>query len=292
METSELLRKVRQIEIKTRGLTRNIFAGEYHSAFKGKGMTFADVREYQPGDDIRAIDWKLTARYQHPFIKLFAEERELTIMLLVDVSASQAFGTQVQLKQQLLTEVAAVLAFSAIQNNDKIGVIFFTDKVEKFIPPKKGKMHVLRIIRELLDFKPSSKGTSISIALNYMINIIKRHSAAFIISDFVDNDWEKALKIASLKHDLVALQVYDVAEQSFPNAGLVEVSDLETGRSFLLDSSSKWVRTHLGKSWHQHKERLRETFSRNNIDYVELRTDQSYVKPLMNLFKKHERLRR
>jgi uncharacterized protein (DUF58 family) len=292
LETAELIKKVRQIEIKTRGLTTNIFAGEYHSAFKGKGMTFTDVRAYQEGDDIRTIDWKLTAKYQHPFVKLFAEERELTIMLMIDVSGSNEFGTRGQTKQQLVTELAAVLAFSAIQNNDKIGVIFFTDKIEKFIPPKKGKLHVLKIIRDLIDFKPVNKGTNISVAINYLINIIKRRSAAFIISDFVDNNFEKALKIGSLKHDLVAIQVHDVAEQSFPEVGLVTFKDAETGEIITVDTSSRAVKRYLE---HLSKERslfLKEIFSKSNIDYVEIRTDQSYVKPLMGLFKKHERLRK
>ncbi|HYG40619.1 MAG TPA: DUF58 domain-containing protein, partial [Cytophagales bacterium] len=273
-------------------LTKNIFAGEYHSAFKGKGMTFSDVRAYQPGDDIRTIDWKLTAKYQNPFVKLFTEERELTIILLIDVSASQAFGTQQQIKQQLVAELAAVLSFSAIQNNDKIGVIFFTDKVEKFIPPKKGKSHALKIIRDLIDFKPTNKGTNLSTALNYLNNIIKRRSAAFIISDFLDNTFEKAIKIAGLKHDLVALQVYDPAEQIFPDAGLVRLQDSETGEIVILDSSSRFVKKHLSEMWELRRKRLKELFTKCNIDYIELKTNESYIKPLMSLFKKHERLRK
>lgn len=292
MDTAELIRKVRQIEIKTRGLTKNIFAGEYHSAFKGKGMTFSDVRAYQPGDDIRTIDWKLTAKYQNPFVKLFTEERELTIILLIDVSASQAFGTQQQIKQQLVAELAAVLSFSAIQNNDKIGVIFFTDKVEKFIPPKKGKSHALKIIRDLIDFKPTNKGTNLAAALNYLNNIIKRRSAAFIISDFLDNTFEKAIKIAGLKHDLVALQVYDPAEQIFPDAGLVRLQDSETGEIVILDSSSRFVKKHLSEMWEIRRKKLKELFTKCNIDYIELKTNESYIKPLMSLFKKHERLRK
>lgn len=292
MDPAELIRKVRQIEIKTRGLTTNIFAGEYHSAFKGKGMTFSDVRAYQEGDDIRTIDWKLTAKYQHPFVKLFAEERELTIMLMIDVSASNIFGTRGQTKQQLITELAAVLAFSAIQNNDKIGVIFFTDKIEKFIPPKKGKSHVLKIIRDLIDFTPANKKTDISAAVNYLTNIIKRRSAAFIISDFIDTNFEKALRIGSLKHDLVALKVYDTAEEMLPEVGLVKFRDAETGEAITLDTSSKYVRQYIEKNVQQRKEQLKEVFIKSNIDFVEIRTDQSYIKPLMGLFKKHERLRK
>jgi uncharacterized protein (DUF58 family) len=292
LDPAELIRKVRQIEIKTRGLTTNIFAGEYHSAFKGKGMTFSDVRAYQEGDDIRTIDWKLTAKYQHLFVKLFAEERELTIMLMIDVSASNIFGTKGQTKQQLITELSAVLAFSAIQNNDKIGVIFFTDKIEKFIPPKKGKSHVLKIIRDLIDFTPSNKGTDISLAINYLTKIIKRRSAAFIVSDFIDTNFEKALRIGSLKHDLVALRVYDAAEEVLPEIGLVKFRDAETGELTTLDTASKYVRQYIERTVQQRKEQLREVFTKSNIDFVEIRTDESYIKPLMGLFKKHERLRK
>jgi uncharacterized protein (DUF58 family) len=292
LDPAELIRKVRQIEIKTRGLTTNIFAGEYHSAFKGKGMTFSDVRAYQEGDDIRTIDWKLTAKYQHPFVKLFAEERELTIMLMIDVSASNIFGTKGQTKQQLVTELSAVLAFSAIQNNDKIGVIFFTDKIEKFIPPKKGKSHVLKIIRDLIDFTPSNKGTDISLAINYLTKIIKRRSAAFIVSDFIDTNFEKALRIGSLKHDLVALRVYDAAEEVLPEIGFVKFRDAETGELTTLDTASKYVRQYIERTVQQRKEQLREVFTKSNIDFVEIRTDESYIKPLMGLFKKHERLRK
>jgi uncharacterized protein (DUF58 family) len=292
LDPAELIRKVRQIEIKTRGLTTNIFAGEYHSAFKGKGMTFSDVRAYQEGDDIRTIDWKLTAKYQHPFVKLFAEERELTIILLIDVSASNLFGTKGQTKQQLITELSAVLAFSAIQNNDKIGVIFFTNKIEKFIPPKKGKSHVLKIIRDLIDFTPSNKKTDISLAINYLTNIIKRRSAAFIISDFIDTNFEKALRIGSMKHDLVALKVYDVAEEELPEIGLARFKDAETGDLITLDTSSKYVRQYIQRSIEVRKEQLKEVFTKSNIDFAEIRTDESYIKPLMGLFKKHERLRK
>jgi uncharacterized protein (DUF58 family) len=292
LDPAELIRKVRQIEIKTRGLTTNIFAGEYHSAFKGKGMTFTDVRAYQEGDDIRTIDWKLTAKYQHPFVKLFAEERELTIILMIDVSASNIFGTKGQTKQQLITELAAVLSFSAIQNNDKIGVIFFTDKIEKFIPPKKGKSHVLKIIRDLIDFTPSNRKTDISLAINYLTKIIKRRSAAFIISDFIDTNFEKALRIGSLKHDLVALKVYDIAEEVLPEIGMIKFKDAETGELITLDTSSKYVRQYIQRAVQQRKDQLREVLTKSSIDFVEIRTDESYIKPLMGLFKKHERLRK
>jgi uncharacterized protein (DUF58 family) len=228
METSELLKKVRKIEIKTRRLSQDLFSGEYHSAFKGRGMSFSEVREYTPGDDIRSIDWNVTARFNHPYVKVFEEERELTVMILVDVSASEHFGTQKQLKQDMVTELCAVLAFSSLQNNDKIGVIFFSDKIEKFIPPKKGKSHILAIIRELLEFKPESKKTNISEALRYFTNAIKKKSIAFVISDFMDKDFTDALKIASGKHDVIALRVYDKREKELPNVGLVKFRDAET----------------------------------------------------------------
>jgi len=244
METSELLKKVRKIEIKTRGLSNQLFSGEYHSAFKGRGMTFSEVREYQPGDDIRSIDWNVTARFNNTYVKVFEEEREMTVMLLVDVSASGEFGTQKQLKQDLITELCAVLAFSAIQNNDKIGVIFFSDKIEKFIPPKKGKSHILRIIRDLIEFEPAHKKTDIKLALKYLTNVIKKRSIAFLISDFMDSGFIDALKIANKKHDLVALRIYDKREQELPNVGLIKVKDAETGNIQWVDTSDKNVRLH------------------------------------------------
>ncbi|WP_020532681.1 DUF58 domain-containing protein [Flexithrix dorotheae] len=288
METSELLKKVRKIEIKTRGLSRNIFAGEYHSAFKGRGMAFSEVREYQPGDDIRTIDWKVTARFNHPYIKIFEEERELTIMLIVDVSGSKEFGSEIQLKQEMVTEIAAVLAFSAIQNNDKIGVIFFSDKIEKFIPPKKGKTHVLRIIRELIDFEPENKTTDISEALKYFSNAIKKRCTAFLISDFIDQGFENALKASNNKHDVIALKVYDKRETELPEVGLLKVRDAETGKDIWVDTSSKKVRETFKKSWLISSKKLKDLFNKSGVDYAELRTDQSYVLPLMNLFKKRE----
>ena len=242
METTELLKKVRKIEIKTRGISQELFSGEYHSAFKGRGMSFSEVREYQMGDEIRTIDWNVTARFNHPYVKVFEEEREFTVMLLVDVSGSENFGTRKQLKQDMITELCAVLAFSDIQNNDKIGVIFFTDKIEKFIPPKKGKSHILRIIRELIEFKPKSTKTNITQALRYFTNVIKKKSIAFVISDFMDVGFTDALKIASRKHDLVALRIYDKREKELPNMGLIKVQDPETGKMIWLDTSSKKIR--------------------------------------------------
>lgn len=285
METSEILKRVRQIEIKTRGLSNNIFAGEYHSAFKGRGMAFSEVREYQYGDDIRDIEWNVTARFNKPYIKVFEEERELTVMLLVDVSASLNFGTQVMQKREMLTEIAATLAFSAIQNNDKIGVIFFSDKVEKFIPPKKGRKHILYIIRELLDFQPTSQLTNVSVAIEYLRQAIKRRCTAFVLSDFLDeNDFQMPLSIANRKHDIVAIQVYDRRVAELPNVGLMKVVDAETGYERYLDTSSAKVRNHHASWWKSHQARLSDTFTRSNVDYVNVRTDQDYVAALMSLF--------
>lgn len=285
METSELLKKVRLIEIKTRGLSRNIFAGEYHSAFKGRGMAFAEVREYQPGDDVRTIDWKVTARLNHPYIKVFQEEREMTLMLLIDVSGSEHFGSRQRLKQQLITEISAVLAFSAIQNNDKIGVIFFTDKMEKFIPPKKGKSHVLRIIRELIDFKPENKGTDIGVALDYFMNVIKKRCTAFLISDFIGQGYQNPMKAARSKHDLIAMKIYDPGEAELPKVGLLKLRDAETGKEVWVDTGMKKVRTEYKANWLKADGELRDFLRKNGVDYVKLRTDQAYVKPLMNFFK-------
>ena len=286
METSELLKRVRQIEIKTRGLSRNIFAGEYHSAFKGRGMTFSEVREYQYGDDIRNIDWNVTARYNEPFVKLFEEERELTVMLMIDVSGSREFGTMSKLKKNQITEISAVLAFSAIQNNDKIGVIFFSDKIEKFIPPKKGKSHILRIIRELIDFKPEHRNTDITSALKYLTNAIKKRCTTFVISDFIDEGYENALTIANKKHDVVALKIYDKREEEIPSIGLIKVKDAETGAYSWIDTSNKKVRENYSKWWRQKNDLATDIFKRSGVDVANIRTDQDYVRSLISLFQR------
>ena len=284
MEATELLKKVRRVEIKTRGLSRHIFAGEYHSAFKGRGIAFSEVREYQYGDDIRSIDWNVTARFNHPYVKVFEEERELTVMLLVDISGSGNFGTSGSFKKDLMAEVAAVLSFSAIFNNDKIGVIFFSDKVEKFIPPQKGRKHILRIIRELLDFNSQSKKTNLDEPLRFLTNAIKKRCTAFIISDFIVPDFEDSLRIASNKHDLVALKVYDPVEQAIPDIGLIKVADSETGYEKWIDTSSKATRDTYNKWWNNHLVLVKNIFKRCGVDSAELRTDLDYVKPLIKLF--------
>ena len=287
METSEILKRVRQIEIKTRGLSSNIFAGEYHSAFKGRGMAFSEVREYQYGDDIRDIEWNVTARFNRPYVKVFEEERELTVMLLVDVSGSLNFGTEKQSKRNMQTEIAATLAFSAIQNNDKIGVIFFSDHVEKFIPPKKGRKHILYIIRELLDFHAESPRTVIGMAAQYLTQALKRRCTAFLISDFMDQrDFRQPLTIANRKHDVVAIQVYDRRIQELPDVGLMKVRDAETGFERFIDTSDRRMREAQRRWWHERSEYLRDTFSRSNIDSVSVRTDQDYVSALLTLFAK------
>lgn len=287
METSELLKKVRRIEIKTRGLSANIFAGQYHSAFKGRGMAFSEVREYQYGDDIRDIDWNVTARYHKPFVKVFEEERELTVMLMVDVSGSGDFGTHIAIKRDVVTEIAATLAFSAIQNNDKIGVIFFSDKIEKFIPPKKGKKHILYIIRELLTFEPESKKTDIGMALKYLTNVLKKRCTTFLISDFIDSvDYKNALTIANRKHDIVALQVYDILDAEIPDVGLMKILDAETGNEQWIDTSARKVRGHIRQWWLQRQDKMLDTFNRSRVDSVSIRTDEDYVKSLLLLFKK------
>jgi uncharacterized protein (DUF58 family) len=286
MDTSELLKRVRQIEIKTRGLSRNIFAGEYHSAFKGRGMTFSEVREYQYGDDIRNIDWNVTARYNQPYVKLFEEERELTVMLMIDVSGSREFGTVSKLKKNQITEIAAVLAFSAIQNNDKIGMLFFSDKIEKFIPPKKGKSHILRIIRELIDFKPEHRNTDIANALRYMTQVIKKRCTTFVISDFIDDDFENALTIANKKHDIVALKIFDKREQEIPSIGLIKIKDAETEEYSWIDTSNKKVRENYAKWWRDKDNLLIETFKKSGVDVANIRTDQDYVRSLIALFKR------
>ena len=286
METAELLKKVRKIEIKTRGLSNQVFSGEYHSAFKGRGMTFSEVREYQPGDDIRTIDWNVTARFNHTYVKVFEEEREMTVMLLVDVSASGAFGTQKQMKQDLITELCAVLAFSSIQNNDKIGVIFFSDKIEKFVPAKKGKTHVLRIIRDLIEFKPEHKKTDIKQALKYLTNVIKKRSIAFVISDFMSPDFSDALKIANKKHDLVALRIYDKREQELPNIGLVKLRDTESGEMKWVNTSNAKVRTEFIVNAKKHEAYLKDLFNKSGVDTANISTSESYIVPLTNLFKR------
>ncbi len=286
METSELLKRVRQIEIKTKGLSNNIFAGEYHSAFKGRGMAFAEVREYQYGDDIRDIEWNVTARFNKPFVKVFEEERELTVMLCVDVSGSLEFGSNVQTKRRMQTEIAATLAFSAIQNNDKIGVIFFSDRIEKFIPPKKGRKHILYIIRELLEFKPESNRTDVACAVEYLTSVIKRRCTAFLLSDFIDDkDFRQPLTIANRKHDVVAVQVYDRRVAELPDVGLMQVRDAETGEEMLVDTGSKKVRNKHAAWWRGQQNRLREIFTRSGVDNVSVRTDHDYVTALMGLFK-------
>lgn len=287
METSEILKRVRQIEIKTRGLSNNIFAGQYHSAFKGKGMSFSEVREYQYGDDIRDIDWNVTARYNKPYVKVYEEERELTVMLLIDVSNSLDFGTVKQKKKDMVTEIAATLAFSAIQNNDKIGVIFFSDRIEKFIPPKKGRKHILYIIRELLDFKAESKRTDIRMAVEYLTHVIKKRCTTFMISDFIDeSDYRNALTIANRKHDIVAIQVYDRRMAELPDVGLMKVRDAETGHEQWIDTSSRALRNAHHQWWAERQAELSETLTKSNVDSVSIRTDQDYVKSLLNLFAK------
>lgn len=286
METEELLQKVRKIEIKTKGLSNNIFAGEYHSAFKGRGMAFSEVREYQYGDDVRDIDWNVTARLSKPYVKVFEEERELTVMLLVDVSGSLDFGTQNRTKRQLLTEIAATLAFSAIQNNDKIGVIFFSDKIEKFIPPKKGRKHILFIIRELLGFQPGSNKTDVGNAVEFMTNAIKKRCTVFLLSDFIDSkDYSNQLTVANRRHDVVALQIYDRRMVELPNVGIVKMLDAETGKDTFIDTSSSAVRKAHHEWWAGHQAWLRTAFTRSNIDNVSIRTDEDYVRALMNLFR-------
>ena len=287
MTPKELLQKVRKIEIKTRGLSQNIFAGEYHSAFKGRGMMFSEVREYQYGDDIRDIDWNVTARFNRPYVKVFEEERELTVMLLIDVSGSLDFGTEVQTKCDMVAEIAATLAFSAIQNNDKIGVIFFSDKIEKYIPPKKGRKHILYIIREMLDFKPESRKTDIKQALEFLTSVSKRRCTAFILSDFyVRQDFEQTLIIGNRKHDIVAIQVYDRRAKELPDVGLMKVVDSETGFEQYIDTSSKKLRMAYSRYWNNRQQSLRETFSKSNVDHISISTGEDYVKSLMILFKK------
>ena len=285
METSELLKRVRRLEIKTRALTNNIFADEYHSAFKGRGMSFAEVREYQPGDDVRDIDWNVTARMNKPYIKVFEEERELTLMLVVDLSASQRFGTVDRTQRELAAEICATLAFSALQNNDKIGVIFFTDQVEKFIPPQKGRKHVLYIIRELLNFEPKGKRTDVTVAMEYLMKVITKRSITFVISDFLDTrDFSRPLLVAARKHDLVGLRLYDSRMASLPDVGLLKIVDAETGHEQFIDTSNRAVRQQQQAWWRTEEQRLDTLFRKNGVDYASIATHADYVKPLMNLF--------
>ena len=285
METSEILKKVRKIEIKTRGLSQNIFAGQYHSAFKGRGMAFSEVREYQFGDDVRDIDWNVTARFHRPYVKVFEEERELTVMLLIDVSGSLDFGTARQMKRDMATEIAATLAFSAIQNNDKIGVIFFSDKIEKYIPPKKGRKHILYIIREMLDFTPESKKTDVGMAVEFLTRVMKRKCTAFLLSDFYQRgDFMRPLQIANSKHDIVAIQVFDPIAKMLPDAGLLKVRDAETGHGLYIDTSRKKLRHAHNRYWLERESALRQTFAKCNVDWTSVATNEDYVKAMMGLF--------
>ncbi|PKP34047.1 MAG: DUF58 domain-containing protein [Bacteroidetes bacterium HGW-Bacteroidetes-17] len=286
MDATEIFKKVRKIEIKTRGLSNQIFSGQYHSVFKGRGMAFSEVREYQYGDDIRSIDWNVTARFDHPYVKVFDEERELTVMLLIDVSGSNEFGTNQNLKEDQITEIAAVLAFSAIANNDKVGVIFFSNKIEKFIPPKKGTSHILRIIRELIDFKPENRETDIAVALGYFTNVIKKRCTAFLISDFMDTGFEDALKIANRKHDLIALKISDRREYDLPNVGMVKIKNAETGRMTWVDTSFAALRDAYSKTVRKNELLQDEIFKKCGVDVAKIKTGEDYVKPLTALFKK------
>lgn len=286
MEANELLRKVRKIDIKTRGLSQNIFAGEYHTAFKGRGMTFSEVREYQYGDDVRDIDWNVTARHNHPYVKVYEEERELTVMLLVDVSRSRLFGAVGEEKREMIAEIAATLAYSAITNNDKIGVIFFSDKIEKFIPPKKGKKHILLIIRELLDFTPENNGTDISVVLRYFTDALKKRCTTFLISDFIDShDFTRQLQIACNRHDVIAIQVYDKRDTVLPDVGLMRMTDLESGASRWINTSSKRTRQAYSKWWYERQQSMSETFSKCRVDHTSIATDEDFAHSLMALFK-------
>lgn len=285
MDTKEILKKVRKIEIKTRRLSDHIFSGEYHTSFKGRGMTFSEVRQYQYGDDVRAIDWNVTARYNEPFVKVFEEERELTMMLMVDCSGSEIFGTKNQFKNEVITEIAATLAFSSTQNNDKVGLILFSDQIELFIPPKKGKSHVLRIIRELIEFKPKSRKTDLAQALKFLSSVMKKKAIVFLISDFMVNDYEKTLKIAAKKHDLTGIRVYDEREKSIPNIGVVNMIDAETGETVLVDTSSKSVRLAYEKEYADNVKYFSEMFSKSGAGVLSSRVDESYVTKLLGYFK-------
>lgn len=285
MDTKELLKKVRKIEIKTRRLSDHIFGGEYHSTFKGRGMTFSEVRQYQYGDDVRSIDWNVTARYNEPYVKVFEEERELTMMLMVDVSGSEFFGTQERFKNEIITEIAATLAFSATQNNDKIGLILFSDEIELYIPPKKTRSHVLRIIRELLEFHPKSKKTNVAEALKFLSNVMKKRAIVFIMSDFVANDYQQTLKIAANKHDVTGIRIYDKHEENIPNLGVVQMIDEETGESMLVNTSSKKVRQNYGRFYREKVEYFRDSFAKSGAGVINCRVDESYVRKLLGYFK-------
>ncbi len=286
MDTKELLKKVRKIEIKTRRLSDHIFGGEYHSTFKGRGMTFSEVRQYQFGDDVRSIDWNVTARYNEPFVKVFEEERELTMMLMVDISGSELFGTEQQFKNEVVTEIAATLAFSATQNNDKIGLILFSDQIELFIPPKKGRSHVLRIIRELIEFEPESKQTNIAEALKFLTNVMKKKAIVFVLSDFIADDYERTMKIVSGKHDVTGIRVYDKREEEIPNLGVVQMQDEETGELMLVNTTSKKVRHNYAKFYRDKVDYFKNTFSRSGAGTIDCRVDESYVKKLLGYFKR------
>lgn len=287
MDANDLLKKIRKIEIKTRGLSQNIFAGEYHSAFKGRGVIFSEVREYQPGDDVRDIDWNVTSRQNKPFVKVYEEERELTVMLLIDVSGSRDFGACGEIKKEKMAEIAATLAFSSIQNNDKVGVIFFSDKIEKFIPPKKGRKHILLIIREIINFQPESQGTDIDVALKFLTNAIKKRSTVFLISDFIDNhDYFKSMSIANKKHDLAAIQVYDRRDAEIPDVGLVRLKDMETGKDLWIDTSSKTARQAYAREWYSRQQNLASVTARSGVDMASVSTDEDFVKALLGLFRR------
>ncbi|WP_034042597.1 DUF58 domain-containing protein [Wocania ichthyoenteri] len=286
MDTKELLKKVRKIEIKTRRLSDHIFGGEYHSTFKGRGMTFSEVRQYQFGDDVRSIDWNVTARYNEPYVKVFEEERELTMMLMVDVSGSELFGTKEQFKNEVITEIAATLAFSATQNNDKIGLILFSDKVELFIPPKKGRSHVLRIIRELIEFHPESRQTNLAEALKFLTNVMKKKAIVFVMSDFIADDYHQTMKIVSGKHDVTGIRVYDKREEQIPNLGMVQMEDEETGELMLVNTSSKKVRLNYGKFYQEKVNYYKDSFTKSGAGSIDCRVDESYVKKLLGYFKR------
>lgn len=293
MDANELLKKVRKIEIKTRGLSSNIFAGEYHSAFKGRGVIFSEVREYEPGDDIRDIDWNVTSRHNKPYVKVYEEERELTVMLLIDVSGSRDFGACGEAKKEKMAEIAATLAFSSIQNNDKVGVIFFSDRIEKFIPPKKGRKHILLIIREIINFTPESTGTNIDVALQFLTNVVKKRSTAFLISDFIDrHDYFRSMSIANKKHDLASIQVYDRRDSELPDVGLVRMRDLETGDSVWVDTGSRAVSKAYAKDWYDQQQRIASLATRSGVDMASISTDEDFVKALLGLFRRRSIVRR
>ena len=291
METKELLKKVRQLEIRTRGLVNQVFSGEYHSVFKGRGMAFSEVREYQIGDDVRTIDWNVTARFDHPFVKIFEEERELTVMLVVDFSSSGNFGTVQHLKNEIAAEICAVLAFSAIKNNDKVGLILFTDQIEKFVPPKKGRAHILRIIRELVSFEPLGTGTNIRQGLEYFNHVNKKRSIAFLISDFIDSGYDNILRIISKKHDVIAVEIADPREEQLPNVGLMRLRDAETGQDRWIDTGDRRVRKEFEQFWRTRREQRKALFLRSKVDAIPIRIDRPYIKPIVDFFKLREKRR-